>query len=451
MTDSPFIHPTAEITVISSMLNLTPVGFSIAANGLQSDDFAIPQNSLIFQVLKDRLSSDMPVDAQTVAAEASTLARQRKMKVTVPASMVDGLRAQDWRRADAYAETIKRMSLLRRAGEFTVWFSQRLQELPDPDDLYGAAMEQLRELMPTTDDVRFVEGIATPGIHADIMAQRVKDPNATLNVGWPWASWRRLVRNLRAGQIALLSAPSGVGKTTYLEMMAEHWAQNHQVVFVHLENSLETTLDRRAQRHGHVLLDDLEAGRMTADQADAMNAGVKRFVGRLHYVNAAGWSMERIISELSVLHGAGRCECIVLDYINKCRPSRSQRDNYGTDIYAKQADDLEQLKVFCETHGTLAVVAAQMNKAGNASVSAGSKNRGDVRGSQELLDKSQLVILVSREITKNEVRDKAGKVVSNAGEFSPETTVQIVKQNSGRLGEIEQIYVGMYYEVRDKA
>lgn len=449
MPDSLFIHPTAEMTVLSAMLNLTPVGFSIAANGLQSADFAIPQNALIFHVLKDRLSSDMPVDAQTVAAEASTLARQRKLKINVPAGMVDSIAHHDWRRADAYAETVKRMALLRRAGDFTTWFSGRLAELPDPDDLYGAAMEQLRELMPVADDTRFVEGISTPGIHADIMAQRIRDPNATLNVGWPWASWRRIVRNLRAGQVALLSAPSGVGKSTYLEMIAEYWAQNHQVVFVHLENSLETTLDRRAQRHGHVTIDDLEAGRMTADQADAMNAGVNRFVGRLHYVHAAGWSMERIISELSVLRNAGQCDCIVLDYINKCRPSRSQRDNYGTDIYAKQADDMEQLKVFCETHQTLAIVAAQMNKGGNDG--NGKKGRGDIRGSQEVIDKAQLVILVSRDVAANTIREKSGRIICEVGEFSPETTVQIVKQNSGRLGEIEQIYVGMFYEVRDKA
>ena len=257
MPDSPFVHPTAETTVISAMLNLTVVGFGIASNGLQPSDFAIPQNAFIFQVLKERLSSDMPVDSQTVAAEASLLARQGKSKVTIPASMVDAIAKQDWRRAGAYAETVKRMALLRRAGDFTTWFTGRLAELPDPDDLYGAAMEHLRELMPQVDEARFIEGISTPGIHAEIMAQRIKDPNATLNVGWPWSSWRRIVRNLRAEQVALLSAPSGVGKTTYLEMIAEHWAQNHQVVFVHLENSLETTLDRRAQRHGHVTVDDL--------------------------------------------------------------------------------------------------------------------------------------------------------------------------------------------------
>lgn len=449
MPDSPFVHPTAETTVISAMLNLTVVGFGIASNGLQPSDFAIPQNAFIFQVLKERLSSDMPVDSQTVAAEASLLARQGKSKVTIPASMVDAIAKQDWRRAGAYAETVKRMALLRRAGDFTTWFTGRLAELPDPDDLYGAAMEHLRELMPQVDDTRFVEGISTPGIHAEIMVQRIKDPNATLNVGWPWASWRRIVRNLRAEQVALLSAPSGVGKTTYLEMIAEYWAQNHQVVFVHLENSLETTLDRRAQRHGHVTVDDLEAGRMTADQADAMNAGVNRFVERLHYVKAAGWPMERIVSELSTLRANGQCDCIVLDYINKCRPSRSQRENYGTDIYAKQADDMEQLKVFCEMHGTIAIVAAQMNKGGNDG--NGKKGRGDVRGSQEVLDKAQLVILVSRDIAANTIREKSGRVVCEAGEFSPETTVQVVKQNSGRLGEIQQIYVGAFYEVRDVA
>lgn len=445
-----FVHPTAEATVLSAMLNQTPIGFSIAANGLSADDFFSPVNAVIFAVLKDRLVTDMPIDPDTVAAEATNLAARRKAKGgRVLPSYVEQLVKHDYLRADAYSDTVKQMAVLRRASAFAEWFRQRLGEMPEPVELYAEAVEAIRDLQPEVADDRFMAGGDTVRWHASLLSQRRTQPDDELRLDWPWAEWNRFVRPLRSGQLALLAAPAGVGKTTYLEVIAEHWARTRHVVFVHLENDRAYTLDRRMARHSRATLEEIETGNVFSDEAGAAVDSIAAFATRLHYLHAAGWSMERVTSELAALVAAGRCEAIIFDYLNKTRPSHTQRQFYGTDQWARQADDAEQLKVFCETHGLAALMAAQMNKGGNEGY--GKKTRLDIRGSQEVLDKVQLGVLVSRELADGDRYDGRGNLICRKGDFSPETLVQVVKQNSGRLGELTQFYVGAHFDVRDMA
>lgn len=49
----------------------------------------------------------------------------------------DGLRL-------AYAATVKRMAWLRGAGDYAYWSVQKLQERPDPEQLFAEAQERMQ-------------------------------------------------------------------------------------------------------------------------------------------------------------------------------------------------------------------------------------------------------------------------------------------------------------------
>jgi len=116
---------------------------------------------------------------------------------------------------------------LRQAGEFVGWWVGKLQERPDPEQLFAEAQERMQALQPPQVDRRFVYGWDTVGGHQAQLAQRVKDaeegkPSPFL---WPWPSWNAVVRPLRAGMLGLVAGADGTGKSTYLECIAEHWAK----------------------------------------------------------------------------------------------------------------------------------------------------------------------------------------------------------------------------------
>lgn len=54
--------------------------------------------------------------------------------------------------------------------------------------------------------------------------------------------------------------------------------------------------------------------------------------------------MERTTAELRRLHAEGECNVVVLDYLEKATPSQRQLKMFGTNLYQREADNVEQLK-----------------------------------------------------------------------------------------------------------
>ena len=76
--------------------------------------------------------------------------------------------------------------------------------------------------------------------------------------------------------------------------------------------------------------------------------------------------MERTISELRRLHADNSLDVVVLDYLEKAAASRRQLQMFGNNTYQREADNVEQLKIFCEQTGVPVLMVAQMSKAGKS-------------------------------------------------------------------------------------
>jgi hypothetical protein len=156
-------------------------------------------------------------------------------------------------------------------------------------------------------------------------------------------------------------------------------------------------------------------------------------------------SMGEVVNELRRRHAEGVCDAVVLDYLNKVKASRGQVRQFVNSSDDRRADDMDQLKTFCEQKGVVAITAAQYNKEGKKG--EGRKRSWDIRGSGELADKAQWVVLLDREVLEEDQYDKKGNLTAKAGEDSPLVKVRVDKQNRGKKGDFEQVYKGEYYLV----
>jgi hypothetical protein len=104
------------------------------------------------------------------------------------------------------------------------------------------------------------------------------------------------------------------------------------------------------------------------------------------------------------------------------------------------------LKSWAVKHKVPAFTAVQMNKDGQGS---GRQTRQNIRGSGEVSEKSQLVVVLTREICENDEIGPNGVLTARKGEYSPLMTVRVDKQNRGRTAEWQMFYVGKHFEVRD--
>lgn len=445
------VNHQAEITVLSAMRRDITTGVELA-EALTPADFYDPRRSLVFEAIRNLLRGVEAIDTPAIVTETKRLAQEHGKKLYIAPDFVDSLSA-DYQRVEPHVNTVKRLAWLRGASDFATWLVTSLQGRPDPAQLFTEAQEMWQLLQPLHANSGFIYGWDTVKAHNDILRQRVKDAQdgTTARFDWPWASWNRMIRPLRPGMVGTFAAPDGMGKSAYLEMVAEHWAKSgHNVVLVHLEDALDYKLDRRLARHAGVTIDAIEDGTLTQEQGQTITAANRRISewgGNLHYYHAPGKSMTEIVRELESRVAEGVCTAVVFDYLDKVQPTRAQAGIFGGNTWERQAHDMEQLKTFAERNSLPVFTATQGNKEMQGD---GRQTRRAIQGSGQKSQKSQLVIILTRDIVGDEgLTDSVGNRVAEPGEYSPIAKIRIDKQNRGKTGQFEQVFVGKHFSVRD--
>jgi len=445
------VNHQSEITVLSAMRRDINTGIELAES-LQPGDFYDPRRAITFEAIRNLLRGVEAIDTPAIVTEAKRVAVERKQKIQITTRFVDSLSA-DYQRIDLHTNTVKRLAWLRGASDFATWMLDNLQGRPDPAALFAEAQERWQILQPAIANSSFVYGWDTVKMHGDILNKRqaeAKDGTAT-RFDWPWQSWNRMIRPLRPGMVGTFAAPDGMGKSTFLEMVAEYWAMGgFNVVLVHLEDALDYKLDRRLARHAGVTIDSIEDGTLDPRQAQAATEAQRRISewgGHLHYYHAPGKSMTEIVRELESRAVEGICDAVVFDYLDKVQPTRAQAGIFGGNTWERQAHDMEQLKTFAERNALPVFTATQGNKEMQGE---GRQTRRAIQGSGQKSQKSQLVIILTRDIVGDEgLTDSQGRRVAEPGEYSPIAKIRIDKQNRGKTGQFEQVFVGKNFNVRD--
>jgi replicative DNA helicase len=124
----------------------------------------------------------------------------------------------------------------------------------------------------------------------------------------------------------------------------------------------------------------------------------------------------------------------VVDYLEKVAASRRQLQMFGSNIYQREADNVEQLKNFAETSGVPVLMVSQMTKE-SKQTSFDKLDRSGIRGAGEKSDKSNLVIMLKRE------RNGAG--------YSNSVEVLVDKNTMGGTGTFVQTMQPEFFRVGD--
>lgn len=276
----------------------------------------------------------------------------------------------------------------------------------------------------------------------DLLAHYEKLANTPLDqrqvLTWPWQSWNSLIDPLEEGMLGVVTAPDGQGKTMYAESLAEYWAAHkNKVVFVHYELNRKLMMLRRTARHTSITTRQLKSGKLTQAEKELiarMRPRLLSWDGYITYLHTPGWSMERTVAELRRLHSEGECDVVVLDYLEKASASRRQLQMFGSNVWQREADNVEQLKNFAEITEIPTIMIAQMTKDAKTQ-SFGKVDRTGMRGAGEKSDKANLVILLKRDRTEDG--------------YSNEVDVLVDKNTMGATGTFKQVMQPEYFRIGD--
>ncbi len=353
-----------------------------------------------------------------------------------------------------YATQIARSARLRNLIDFGAEVVKRANAANDntaSEEVLAWAEEALQHMNYSRRANAMLFGPDTIPFHDRLIlaAMQATQRGDTVRYPWPsaWYTWQRHIMPLSAGEVGLLAAGTGIGKSTYLESIAESWAQaGRQVVLVHFEDNHEYKLNRRLSRYSGIPLADLKLGHLTESditlkrRTETTMAG---WIGRLHYLHTPGWSMAQVVRDLRACVDTGSCDAVVIDYLDKAQADTRQQKLFGVNIYERQADDMERIKSFAESAGVPIFTATQGNKSIDAAARA---TRQHIMGSGQKSHKAQLVLVLNREIVE---ADEAKVLGVSVGSYSPIVTVRIDKQNQGDTLEFRQRLDGPRFRIFD--
>lgn len=419
----------AEEALIGSIL-LDPDALLRAREvDLQPGDFYLHKMGLLYQAALDLADRFEPVDPLGIAdlldnrqnGQGSQLdaiggqSELTRLLSDTPSSIY----------ARHYAEIIKRDSRRRAVIGAAAEIAARAQEHDgDLAELYDAISGLLFEAMDRPEAESHLYG-TDETLMAYLARQQERadrfenDPQALPRTWWP--NLDALINYLRPGQIHLVTAITSVGKTIYLEQIAEANAmRRHRVVYYHLELTHEGMEDRRMARHSGVPLSKIEVEGYSGPEVGKAIDSIKGWHKNLVYVHCPGWTAERIAADIMRLHARGECDLPIVDYLNKIPVQLRAGKNEASAI----GDNVETLKNTVERLHVPLVMAAQVNRQykGNRR-----PHFDDVKGSSDIEQKVNQIVVLHR-----------GAERKSGDHFNEQEPMHVFvdKNTSGATGEV---------------
>lgn len=425
--DAPLPHDrTAEETVLGSLLISNDALLRVRPL-LEPADFYVARHAAVYEAMLALHDARVPVDLVTLSAELKARGDGDSpgwltgLMAGVPSSM----------HAEHYAGLVHKARVQREL------ISAASDIARDAFDVNGNLQEVLSSSRARIADVeRLAAGGRDGGMdlrqscdyYMDLLDRRDRDKDKP-KLAFPWHGLADLMPYLDDGTLVGLIAEPGVGKTAFLENVAEDWAKDGwRVAFFHYELSSQMMLDRRMQRHSGVPIKRLQRGGQIDDDWDKIIFAldrISRWTGDIRYYHCPGWTMARVLGAAQKLADADGLDVVIVDYLNKVRLlDGGDRMNSAQMI----GTAIEELKTSLEVNGWVGLMAAQFDKAAKRAVRR-AKTLADARGTGELEDKSNVGVTIDRP------RGNDGVRTSNA-------TVQITKCNAGRDGVVSLYFAG---------
>lgn len=445
----------AENSILAAMIQDPGLAVSYAEI-LTVDHFAIPENKVTFLSICYLLLGTDPIDPYSIVAAGNTIMRDKKIKAPAFNQVyVAGLKVQ-FSLPENYLPVLDQMSWLRNMGEVAYWLVGEIQRAPNPSALFSDLQEKLKSIQPSgKSTANILYGWETSQFHINrIQAGMQAAQNGEFRLfDFPWDSWNAAIPALSGGMIGALYGPTKAGKSCYFDQIAEHWAskKDANVLLYHLEDSHAVKLARRSTRYSKVPYRHILENRLSqaeeqaiAEAEDEIQAG---FGQRLHYVHAPGATASDACRTIKREVQSGFCQAVVIDYLNKFQASDRQVRLFGSNVWDRQADDVEQVKSLCEEMNIPCFTGGQEHKGGQDSTELDMSN---VHGSGQIAHKVQMLAMFGRKrVGKEGMYDTNNRLIAKPGSLSPIIDFGVMAQNQEEAATWQQYIIGNRFKIID--
>lgn len=420
----------AEQSVLGAML-MSKQAIDVAVDMLQGRDFYRPAHELVFDTIASLAGRGEPADAITVSAE---LQRRGELGRIGGApylhTLVSGVPIAT--NADYYASIVREKAVLRRLIEV----GQKIAglgwaETGELSELVDRAQAEVLDVdgTATIEDFRKVSDLIPDMIQEIDDIQNRDGEMAGLGSGF--ADLDRLTTGFRGGQMVVVAARPGVGKSTLgLDFVrACAIGQGKPAAIFSLEMTAEEISMRLVSAEARVAIHHMRGGGMTNSDWDAITRAIPR-------VNAApiivddspNMTMPEIRSKARRIKKQHGLELLVLDYL-QLMTSGKKVENRQVEV----SEFSRAIKLLAKELDVPVIAISQLNR-GSEQRTDKTPQLSDLRESGSIEQDADMVLLLNRP-------DAHG---GGESERPGEADIIVAKNRSGPVSKVAVSFQGHY-------
>lgn len=426
----------AEQSVLGGML-LSKDAIADVVESLRASDFYKPAHETIYEAILSLYGHGSPADAITVADE---LKKRGELTRVGGASYIHTLIASVPTAANAqyYAEIVKEHAIMRRLIEAGTKIAQLgYANETEVDTLVDQAQAEIYAVTDGNakeDYVSFSEALEETINEIDANSNR---PDGVYGVPTDFIEFDELTGGLHGGQMIVIAARPGVGKSTLALDIARSASIHHQMttVFFSLEMSRTELAMRILSAEGKISMGRLKKGDLDTEGWTNLATLQGRIDSALLFIDdSPNMTLMEIRAKCRRLKQRNDLKLVVLDYL--------QLMSSGKKVESRQQEVSEfsrSLKLLAKELDVPVIALSQLNR--------GSEQRtdkrpmvSDLRESGSIEQDADMVILLHREDMYNPDSERVG-----------EADMIIAKHRGGPTRTIPLAFSGKYSRFNNMA
>ncbi|MDQ2965935.1 MAG: replicative DNA helicase [Chloroflexota bacterium] len=420
----------AEQSVLGAML-MSKQAIDPASDLLQSRDFYRPAHELIFDTIVDLANRGEPADAITVAAEL-----QRRGEVgriggaPYLHTLVAGVPIAS--NVDFYAEIVREKAVLRRLVEV----GQRIAQLGqagqgDVADIVDRAQAEVLDVDGTsqTEDYKSVSDLIAGTIDEIELIQGRGSEMHGVPSGFP--DLDRLTTGFRPGQMIVVAARPGVGKSTLGLDFCRAASIHHDIpsAIFSLEMTGAEIAMRMLSAEARVNVSQMRGGGMSKRDWDAISKAMPRVQSAKMVIDdSPNMTMPEIRSKARRIKKQHGLEFMVIDYL-QLMTSGKRVENRQVEV----SEFSRQIKLLAKELEIPVVAISQLNR-GSEQRTDKTPQLSDLRESGSIEQDADIVMLLNRPDAH----------AAGESERPGEADIIIAKNRSGPVNKVAVSFQGHY-------
>lgn len=425
----------AEEAVIGSLLADPDAIWRVTEVGLEPEHFYSPANAALYQSMRTMAQGGQPTSDLVLVCD--TLGRRIMDGGASLLDMAGGpseltrliMAAVSTVNAGHYAQAVRDYALRRQVISLGGDLATLGQiDTESASELRGKVMQRVMTLVTGEEEgASHLYGgsdyLLTQQQRRERLAQ---DPNSLILTGIRGLD--KILGDLAPGTAHVIAAKSSVGKTMYMEQIAEYNARRgHRVAFYHYELDHSYMEDRRMARYSGVTLSQLRQGYEGDEIKRAVN-DIRAWQGNIVYVDAAGWTADRTAMDIARLAARGECEVAIVDYLQLL--ALPDTNKHGFNHAQMRGQQFLTLKVACQRAGVVPVIGSQVNRGGGMS----GKERptiDNLRDTGEIAEKANQVVILHAPTPREDRPERA---------VTEELEAYVAKNTGGATGVVKLVH-----------